>query len=93
MELLDGLLKRIHPSVLRRFSSRGYSITRTSSHASSDDRAAMQTPSDEASAAEHLKAPGEEKKVLRSNRETEAARKLIKAIIDDPSTRPQTMSR
>jgi class 3 adenylate cyclase len=46
--------------------------------------AKMQTPSDEASAAAHLKAF--EEKGPEVQREAEAARKLIKAIIDDPST-------
>jgi adenylate cyclase len=46
--------------------------------------AKMQTPPDEASAAAHLKAF--EEKGPEVQREAEAARKLIKAIIDDPST-------
>ena len=46
--------------------------------------AKMQTPPDEASAAAHLKAL--EEKGPEVQREAEAARKLIKAIIDDPST-------
>src|SRR5262249_2757705 len=46
--------------------------------------AKMQTPPDEASAAAHLKAF--EEKGPEVEREAEAARKLINAIIDDPST-------
>jgi len=46
--------------------------------------AKMQTPPDEASAAEHLKAFKEKSPEVQH--EAEAARKLIKAIIDDPST-------
>jgi hypothetical protein len=46
--------------------------------------AKMHTPPDEASAAAHLKAF--EEKGPEVQREAEAARKLIKAIIDDPST-------
>jgi adenylate cyclase len=46
--------------------------------------AKMQTPPDEASAAAHLKAF--EEKGPEVQREAEAARKLINAIIDDPST-------
>src|SRR5262249_45359809 len=46
--------------------------------------AKMQTPPDEASAATHLKAF--EEKGPEVQREAEAARKLINAIIDDPST-------
>ena len=46
--------------------------------------ARMQTPPDDASAAAHLKTFQEKEPEVR--REAEAARKLIKAIIDDPST-------